>query len=161
MKAFSTAVGEGPFVTEMGREEASALREVANEYGAATGRPRRVGHFDALASHYGAQVQNATEIALTKLDCLTGRDPLLICTHYEFQGQAVTRFPLNPVLDRCRPAYKEMRGWRDDISSVRDFEALPEAARQYVLELERLIARPIRYVSVGAEREALIDRGKT
>ena len=90
MKAFSTCVGEGPFVTEiLDQAQAGALRETAHEYGAATGRPRRIGHFDALASTYGVQVQAVTEVAITKLDTLTGRDTLLICTHYEYQGKPV------------------------------------------------------------------------
>jgi len=158
MKAFSTAVGEGPFVTEMETEEAKALREVANEYGAATGRPRRIGHFDALASRYGVQVQDATEIALTKLDSLSGRDPLLICTHYELNGRPVERFPLCPVLAECRPIYKEVRGWQGDIGGVRHFADLPSQAREYVLAIERLVGQRIRYVSVGPERAALVDR---
>lgn len=160
MKAFSTCVGEGPFVTEEhDAAVADALREVAHEYGAVTGRPRRIGHFDAVASRYGAWLQGATELALTKLDSLTGLDPLRICTHYEHKGERIDRFPLNAVLETCQPVYQEMRGWRDDISGVRRFEDLPPAAREYVEEIERLVACPIRYVSVGASRDALMDRG--
>ena len=160
MKAFSTCVGEGPFVTEILESEiASELREIAHEYGVATGRPRRVGHFDALASRYGTYIQGATEIALTKLDSLSGRSPLLICTHYEFKGKRLDKFPINAILEQCRPIYKEMDGWREDISEVRRFEELPKSAREYVLEIERLMSCPIRYISVGARRECLIDRG--
>ncbi len=175
MKAFATCVGEGPFVTEIQEANvAQELREVAEEYGAATGRPRRIGHFDALASRYGAYVQGATEIALTKLDSLSGRQTLLICTHYEVDDQSsggtsfsasnvvsrtITEFPINAVLERCRPVYKEMEGWQENISHIRTFSELPEAAQAYVLEIERLIDRPIRYVSVGAARDCLIDRG--
>ncbi len=159
MKAFSTCVGEGPFVTEMAGEEAKEVREIAGEYGAATGRPRRIGHFDAFASRYGLQIQGADEVALTKLDCLTSMDSLLICTHYEYKGKRVDQFPLNAVLEACRPVYQEMAGWSEDISAVRHFPDLPEAAQAYVREIERLVARPIRYISVGAERECLIDRG--
>lgn len=159
MKAFSTCVGEGPFVTEIVQAEvANELRETAHEYGAATGRPRRIGHFDALASRYGTYVQGATEIALTKLDSLSGRSRNLICTHYEFKGKRLDKFPINAVLEQCRPIYKEMEGWQEDISGVRSFEQLPVAAREYVLEIERLISCPIRYISVGARRECLIDR---
>ncbi|TMC19917.1 MAG: adenylosuccinate synthase [Chloroflexi bacterium] len=162
MKAFSTCVGEGPFVTEiLDQAQAGALRETAHEYGAATGRPRRIGHFDALASTYGVQVQAVTEVAITKLDTLTGRDTLLICTHYEYQGKPVYRFPITAMLEHCRPVYKAMPGWQEDISNVRHFQNLPPAAQAYVLEIEHLIGRPIRYVSVGARREALIDRSKT
>ncbi len=159
VKAFSTCVGEGPFVTRMDDEDASQLREIAQEYGAATGRPRTIGHFDAIATRYGCAMQGATEVALTKLDSLTGLKSLKIATAYEFEGERIERFPLNAVLDKATPVYEEMPGWEEDITGVRDFEALPEAARLYVLEIERLIDCHIRYVSVGPEREALIDRG--
>ncbi len=159
MKAFSTCVGEGPFVAAMTDEEASSLRETAMEYGATTGRPRRIGHFDAVASRFGAEVQGATEIALTKLDSLSGRERLQICTHYEYNGDRMARFPLNPVLDAARPIYAECAGWLEDISDCRKFEALPPTAQQYVLQIEDLVACYIRYISVGPERSQLIDRG--
>jgi adenylosuccinate synthase len=159
VKAFSTCVGEGPFVTLMETEEADKLRESAKEYGAATGRPRTIGHFDAVATRYGAWAQGATEIALTKLDSLSGRPLLKICTHYDYHGEKLDRFPLNAVLDEATPVYTEMPGWSEDITRVRTFTDLPETARNYVIEIERQIECPIRYVSVGPEREALIDRG--
>ena len=158
VKAFSTCVGEGPFVTLMEKEEANALRELAKEYGAATGRPRTIGHFDAVATRYGAWAQGATDIALTKLDSLSGRKTLKVCVDYEYRGQRMGRFPLNAVLDEATPVYEEMPGWAEDISGVRRFDDLPQAARNYVLEIERQIECPIRYVSVGPEREALIER---
>jgi len=158
-KAFSTCVGEGPFVTEMEEDEAHNLREMAHEYGAATGRPRRIGHFDAVASRYGAYLQGATELALTKLDSLAGCRRLRICTTYEVEGAQFTRFPLNHVLEKVRPIYNEVEGWSEDIGDIRRFDDLPEAARRYVLTIERLVGRPIRYVSVGASRECMIDRG--
>lgn len=159
VKAFSTCVGEGPFVTRMDDADASELRELAQEYGAATGRPRTIGHFDALATKYGVWAQGAKEVALTKLDSLSGQRRLKICTEYAYRGQRITRFPLNAVLDEATPVYQEVPGWSEDISGVRRFEDLPESARNYVLEIERLIECRIRYVSVGPEREALIDRG--
>ena len=159
VKAFSTCVGEGPFVTLMEKDEADKLRKKAKEYGAATGRPRTIGHFDALATRFGAWAQGATEIALTKLDSLSGQPLLKICTDYEYRGNPVGRFPLNAILDEAKPIYKEMPGWEEDITGVRTFEDLPANARDYVLEIERLIECPIRYVSVGPERPALIDRG--
>ena len=159
VKAFSTCVGEGPFVTLMEKEEADALRETAKEYGAATGRPRTIGHFDALATKYGAWAQGATEIALTKLDSLSGKATLKICTDYLYRGKPVGRFPLNAVLDEAEPVYIEMPGWPEDITGVRDFDALPQNAQNYVLEIERQIGFYIRFVSVGPERDALIDRG--
>lgn len=158
VKAFSTCVGEGPFVTLMAPEEADPLREIAGEYGAATGRPRTLGHFDALATRYGAWAQGASEVALTKLDCLSGIKTLKICTDYRYRGELVGRFPLNPILEEAEPVYIEMPGWDEDITGVRRFEDLPKAAQDYVLEIERRIECPVRFVSVGPERAALIDR---
>jgi len=158
VKAFSTCVGAGPFVTELPSDFADSFREMANEYGAATGRPRRIGHFDALASAYGVRVQGATELALTKLDCLSGIDPLKICVGYEVDGTRLDSFPIVPLLDRAVPVYSDMPGWQEPITDVRRFDALPAAARDYVLEIERLLECPIRYVSVGAERDAMIVR---
>ena len=159
VKAFSTCVGEGPFVTRMEEKEADELRETAEEYGAATGRPRTIGHFDALATRYGAWAQGATEVALTKLDCLSGRKTLKICTDYAFRGEPVGRFPLPAVHDEAEPIYTEMPGWGEDTTKVRRFEDLPKTAQEYVLEIERHINCRIRFVSVGPERDALIDRG--
>ena len=159
MKAFSTCVGEGPFVTLMDKDEADEMREKAKEYGAATGRPRTIGHFDGLASRFGVWAQGATEVALTKLDSLSGQKRLKLCVDYEYDGRPVGRFPLNAVLEEAQPVYKEMPGWDEDISGVRRFEDLPKNARAYVLEIERLVECRVRYVSVGPERDALIDRG--
>lgn len=158
VKAFSTCVGEGPFVTLMEKEEADVLREKAKEYGAATGRPRTIGHFDALATRYGCWAQGATEVALTKLDSLSGIKTLKICTDYEYRGKPVGRFPLNAVLNEAKPVYIEMPGWDEDICGVRTFDGLPKTAQNYVIEIERLIGCRVRYVSVGPEREALIER---
>jgi adenylosuccinate synthase len=159
MKAFSTCVGEGPFVTRMEGPEADEFRDAAGEYGAATGRPRTVGHFDAVASKFGVQVQGATEVALTKLDNLSGRDPLKICVDYEYRGMRLGRFPLNVMLDEATAVYKELPGWHEDISGARSFGELPQAAQDYVLEIERLVGCRVRYVSVGPERDSLVDRG--
>lgn len=158
MKAYSTCVGAGPFVTEMAPAEADRLRETAREYGAATGRPRRIGHFDAVASRYGARIQGAHEIALTKLDSLSGRDVLKICTAYSINGTHTAEFPLTPYLYRAAPVYEECEGWREDISKCRDFDHLPRAAQRYVERLQALVEKPIRLVSVGAERDALVIR---
>lgn len=158
VKAFSTCVGEGPFVTRMNAEEADRLRETAQEYGAATGRPRTIGHFDALATRYGVWAQGATEVALTKLDSLSGLPTLKICTDYLHKGKPLGRFPLSAVLDESEPVYKEMPGWNEDVTGVRVFGDLPQSAQDYVIEIERLIGCKIRYVSVGPEREALIVR---
>ena len=159
VKAFSTCVGEGPFLTRMNDAEANELREIAEEYGAATGRPRTIGHFDAIATRFGVWAQGATEVALTKLDSLSGTKTLKICTHYEHEGKRIDRFPINAVLEESTPVYIEMPGWDDDIRGVRKFDDLPKTAQEDVLEIERRIECRLRYVSVGPEREALIDRG--
>ena len=158
MKAFSTCIGEGPFVTEMKGDVASQLREIAYEYGAATGRPRRIGHFDAFASRYGAQLQGATEIALTKLDCLTGLESLKICTHYKVNGKQASNFPLVADLEIASPVYMEMQGWEADISKCKVFKDLPKSAQNYVGKIEELIEHPIKYISVGPERDSLMKR---
>lgn len=158
MKSFSTCVGAGPFVTEMPEEEAGKMREIAYEYGASTGRPRRIGHFDAVASRYGARVQGVDEIAMTKLDSLSGQENLLICTEYDIDGKRTGDFPISPALEKAKPKYIEMKGWKDDITGIRDFEKLPDEARKYVLKIEELVGYPIKYVSVGPERESLIVR---
>lgn len=158
VKAFSTCVGEGPFVTAMEKDDADVLREFAKEYGAATGRPRTIGHFDAVATRYGVWAQGATEVAVTKLDSLSGRKTLKICTHYAWNGKEYDRFPLNAVLEEATPVYTEMPGWDEDITGVREFNALPKTAQAYILEIEKHIKCPVRFVSVGPEREALIVR---
>jgi len=156
MKSFSSCVGAGPFVTEMPDEEAGKLREIAFEYGASTGRPRRIGHFDAVATRYGAMVQGVDEIAMTKLDSLSGMKKLLICTEYDINGKRTDKFGLTPELEIAKPVYIEMDGWSEDITGCRKFEDLPETAQKYVIKIEELVGYKIRYVSVGPERESLI-----
>jgi adenylosuccinate synthase len=158
MKAFSTCVGAGPFVTEIFGEVADSLRETAMEYGAATGRPRRIGHFDAVAARYGAKIQNSDYIALTKLDCLSGQEELQICTHYEVNGKKTENFPINSLLDDAKPVYIKMTGWKADITAVRNFEDLSAEAKEYIEKIEELLAFPVKYISVGPERESLIVR---
>src|SRR5690606_16417613 len=158
MKAFSTCVGEGPFVSSMDDAEASALRETAKEYGATTGRPRSIGHFDAVASRYGVRVQGATEVAITKLDSLSGRKSLKICTAYRVDGVASTEFPLTSLLSKAEPVYETHPGWEEDVTDCRRFEDLPATARAYVERIEALIGCAIRFVSVGPERDQLIVR---
>jgi adenylosuccinate synthase len=158
MKAFSTCVGAGPFVTEMEESVAGPLRESAGEYGTATGRPRRLGDFDALASRFGAQIQGVTKLALTKLDSLSGQKSLRICTRYQYDGQCIDEFPLNAVLEHAKPVYEEMPGWSEDITGCRRFDQLPKAAQRYVERIEELVGRPIHYVSVGPNREQMVLR---
>jgi adenylosuccinate synthase len=156
MKSFSTCVGSGPFVTEMPEDEAGELREIAYEYGAATGRPRRIGHFDAVAARYGAMVQGTDEIAITKVDSLSGMKKLFICTGYIIEGRVTHDFPLTPLLEIAKPEYIEMEGWSEDISKCRKFDELPQAAKNYLNKIEELLGYKIKYISVGPERDSLI-----
>ena len=163
VKAFCTRVGSGPFVTELDGELALRLRGSGanpwDEYGATTGRPRRVGWFDALALRYAAQINGFTELALTKLDILTGLDPVFICTAYEYRGERLVDFPQDSaVLAACRPIYEALPGWSEDVRGIRCFEALPAAARAYVTRIEALAGAPVTMVSVGPERDQLIRR---
>lgn len=157
-KAYSTCVGEGPFVCEMFGVEAEKLREAGREYGAKTGRPRRVGPIDIVASRYGVQVQAATEVALTKLDVLSYLDEIPVCTKYLVDGKETDEFPFPLALEDASPVIEYMKGWKKDISGVRRFEDLPKEAQEYVEYVERNICCPITYVSVGPERDSIIIR---
>ena len=159
VKAYSTCVGEGPFTCEMFGEEAEKLREAGHEYGAKTGRPRRVGPVDLVATKYGVEVQAATEIALTKLDVLSYMDEIPVCVKYELNGEETDRFPFPAALGACKPVIQTVKGWKKDISAVRTWEDLPEEAKAYVQMIERAIRCPIKWVSVGAERDSIIMRG--
>ena len=156
MKAYSTCVGEGPFTCEMFGEEAEELRKAGNEYGAATGRPRRVGGFDVVASRYGVMAQGATSIALTKLDVLSYMKKIPVCVAYDVDGKRVDRFPNGRDLVVAKPIYEYLPGWNCDISKCRTMADLPKEARDYVTYLEKVVGCPIQYVSVGAEREEYI-----
>ncbi len=156
MKAYSTCVGEGPFVAEYFGEKAEQLREAGGEYGAATGRPRRVGPFDAVASKYGVRCQGADEIALTKLDVLSGHREIEICTAYELRGKILHEFPDPNVLDQCKPVFETVKGWNCDISGCRKLSDLPKEAVEYIRLLGKLCECNITCVSVGAERDEII-----
>lgn len=158
VKAYSTCVGEGPFVCEMFGEEAENLRAAGFEYGAKTGRPRRVGPIDIVATRYGVQVQGATNIALTKLDVLSCMDKIPVCTRYSLNGEEIDQFPFPAVLADCKPVIEYMDGWGVDISGARKWEDLPETARKYVEYIEEQIGCHIGYVSVGPERDSIILR---
>ena len=157
MKAYSTCVGEGPFTCELFGDEGNALREAGGEYGAATGRPRRVGGFDVTASKYGTLVQGATCIAVTKLDVLSYLDRIPVCVAYEVNGERTTDFPMGEELVEAKPVYEYMDGWKTDVSGCRRFEELPVNAQKYVKFLEESVGCPVKYVSVGAEREQYIE----
>jgi adenylosuccinate synthase len=155
-------VGTGPFVTELHGEEEETLRKrggSAGEYGATTGRPRRVGWFDCVATAYGCRVQGATEAAITNLDVLGYKDTIPVCTAYDMGGgKIVDTFPVSRLLSSAKPVYEELPGWKTDISDIRSFDKLPPKARDYVLFIEKRIRIPIRWVSVGPHRDQIIMR---
>lgn len=155
-KAYSTCVGEGPFTTELFGDLAHRIRETGHEYGAKTGRPRRIGYFDAVATRYGCTLQGATDMTVTCLDVLTGIEELNICTAYEINGVQTSDFPINCTLEYAKPVYKTVKGWSEDITGVRNFADLPVNAQEYLREIEILTGTRISYVSVGPERDALI-----
>ncbi len=153
MKAYSSCVGEGPFTCELFGKDGDMLREAGGEYGAATGRPRRVGGFDVPASRYGVLIQGADELALTKLDVLSCFDKIPVCTKYSVGGVLTESFPTGDRLVHAKPVYEYFDGWGCDISSCRSFGQLPENARKYILYLQEQVRCKIKYVSVGADRE--------
>jgi len=158
VKAYSSCVGEGPFVCEWFGEGAQQLRDAGAEYGAKTGRPRRVGPIDLVATRNGVETQGATNIALTKLDVLSYMDKIPVCAHYELNGEQTDDFPFPVLLQDAKPVVEYLPGWQCDISGARNWEDLPEAARSYVEYVEKAIGCHIGFVSVGAERESLIIR---
>ena len=158
VKAYSSCVGKGPFTCEWFGADAEKLREAGAEYGAKTGRPRRVGPIDLVATRYGVEVQGATNIALTKLDILSYMDEVPVCAAYEIDGEITHEFPFPAVLERAKPIMEYLPGWGCDISGVRTWADMPQAARDYVEYVEQAIGCHIGYVSVGAERESLIIR---
>ncbi len=156
VKAYSTCVGEGPFTVEMDGKEAEDLRAAGGEYGAATGRPRRVGPFDAVATKYGCLVQGADYIALTKMDVLSYLDKIPVCTAYDIDGEITTDFPTGVRLDRAKPVIEYKEGF-GDVSNCRKKEDLPKAALDYIQFIEDSVGCPVKYVSVGADRESYIQ----
>ncbi|MBQ5754151.1 MAG: adenylosuccinate synthase [Oscillospiraceae bacterium] len=161
MKAYSSCVGEGPFTAElaMTEEEKDKLREAGHEYGAATGRPRRVGPVDIVASRYGVRCQGADEVALTLMDVLDYMETIPVVARYKLaDGTETDRFPMGQALDTAQPVVEYLPGWHCDITGVRRFEDLPKEAQDYILYLEKAVKCKISYISVGAEREAYIKR---
>ena len=157
-KAYSTCVGEGPFTCEMFGPEAEELRKAGAEFGAKTGRPRRVGPIDLVATRYGVRMQGATALALTKLDVLSYLDKIPLCVQYAVDGERTDEFPFPAALNDAKPVIAYMDGWHCDISQMRTWEELPAAAKAYVERIERAVGCHIQYVSVGAERNAFIER---
>ena len=160
-KAYSSAVGAGPFVVRLTGPEGDELRRRggdAGEFGATTGRARDVGWFDCVATRYGVMVQGATEVVLTNLDVLGYLDEIPVCVAYEVDGQQITDFPDTPRLLRCKPVYDKLPGWKCDIRGIRNYAELPENCRKYVEFIEAQVGAPIHMVSNGPRREDILYR---
>lgn len=161
VKAYSSAVGAGAFVSELFGDEADELRRRGGdggEYGATTGRPRRMGWFDAVASRYGCRIQGSTEVALTVLDVLGYLDELQVCVGYEIDGKVTRDFPTTVELNRAKPVYKSLPGWKCEIRGIKNYEVLPENCRNYIEFIEKEIETPISMVSNGPGRDEIIFR---
>ena len=156
VKAYSTSVGEGPFPTEMHGKEGDALREMANEYGATTGRPRRVGWFDAVAARHAHRLNAFTELAVTKLDVLGAYREIPFCVAYRLDGRTTTDMPPTAVLERAAPVYETCAGWCGALAGVSDRDHLPTAARDYLAKIEASVGAPIGMVGIGPERSATL-----
>ena len=161
VKAYSSAVGAGAFVSEIFGEEADELRRRGGdggEYGATTGRPRRMGWFDCVASKYGCRIQGATDVAFTVLDVLGYLDEIPVCVGYEIDGEVTTEFPTTTMLEKAKPILKTLPGWKTDIRGIRKYEELPENCRRYIEFIEKEIGFPITLISNGPGREDIIYR---
>lgn len=161
VKAYSSAVGAGEFVSEIFGEEADELRRRGGdggEFGATTGRPRRMGWYDCVASHYGCRLQGATDVALTVLDVLGYLDEIPVCVGYEIDGQVTKEFPVTCKLEKAKPVYEVLPGWKCDIRGIRTYEELPENCRKYIEFIENQIGYPITMVSNGPGRDDIIYR---
>lgn len=161
-KAYSSAVGAGEFVSEiLDEDEAQALRVHGGdkgEFGATTGRPRRVGWFDCVATRYGIACQGATKVVMTALDCLSYLDEIKVCVGYEVDGKVIKDFPTTPTLKKCKPVFETLKGWHCNIKGIRNYDELPKEARDYVDFIEKQLGYRIDMVSNGPEREAIIVR---
>ncbi len=157
IKAYTTRVGEGPFPTELFEAAGEHLQREGQEFGATTGRPRRCGWFDAVIGRYSVRINGLNRMALTKLDTLTGLDPIRICTGYKVGRKLITAFPSDlSVLENARPVYEEMPGWTQDIQDVRRLQDLPRNTLRYLRRLESLLGVPFCFVSLGPQREQTI-----
>ena len=162
-KAYSSAVGAGAFVSEIFGEEADELRRRGGdggEYGATTGRPRRMGWFDCVASKYGCRMQGTTDVAFTVLDVLGYLDEIPVCVGYEINGEVTTEFPVTHLLEKAKPVYKVLPGWKEDIRGIKNYEDLPENCRKYIEFIEKEIEYPITMISNGPGRDDIIYRNK-
>jgi adenylosuccinate synthase len=156
-KAYTTRVGSGPFPTEISGRLADAMREEGNEFGSATGRPRRLGWFDTVQTRHAIRLNGIWGLALTKLDVLTGTDPVKICVAYQFRGKRFDQLPPSRhMLSKVKPVYESMSGWKEGISGARSFSDLPENARRYLERLRELCGVRLAMIGVGASRDATI-----
>ncbi len=159
-KAYTTRVGSGPFPAEIEGGIGDYLREKGNEYGTTTGRPRRCGWLDTMVLKYSVMLSHPDSIVLTKLDILSGLDKIKICHAYEYEGNTYKDLPCHQtILHKCKPLYTEMDGWKEDITSIKGYEALPGAAKEYIQKIEELLKVPITMISVGPERSQIIIKG--
>lgn len=159
VKAYTTRVGSGPFVTELHGSSGDALREKGHEFGVTTGRPRRCGYLDLVMLRYAVRVNALDALAVTRMDTLGGFDRVKVCVAYEYQGRQITEYPANAkILEGCRPVYREFAGWSDDIHDVRKFESLPQQAQAYLEFIEEQCRVPVVLIGVGAGREQCIVR---
>ncbi|MCA9322830.1 MAG: adenylosuccinate synthase [Planctomycetes bacterium] len=159
LKAYTTRVGSGPFPTELECALGQRLRDRGHEYGSTTGRPRRCGWFDALGARFAVETNGVSEIALTKIDVMSGFSTIRVCTGYQLDGVDLPEWPADSaLLERVEPVYRDFEGWSEDISEVRHYDALPEALRRYVEGLEELCGARIEMISVGPRREDIIAR---
>jgi adenylosuccinate synthase len=159
MKAYATRVGSGPFPTELLDGVGAGIAERGHEVGTTTGRPRRVGFFDAVSVRYAVAVNSVSSIMLNKLDILSGVDPIRLCVAYEIDGRRIEAWPSSAILlQRATPIYEDFAGWEEPIHAVRALGDLPDAARRYVTALEEHAGAPIVLVSVGPERTQTIER---
>ena len=160
-KAYSSAVGAGAFVSELSGDEAEELRRRGGdggEYGATTGRPRRVGWFDCVASKYGCRLQGTTDVAFTVLDVLGYLDEIPVCVGYEIDGEVTTEFPVTAKLEKAKPVFEKLPGWKCEIRGIKKYEELPENCRKYIEFIEERIGYPITMVSNGPSRDDIIYR---
>lgn len=156
-KAYLTRVGHGPFPTEQDNEVGEMMRDVGKEYGATTGRARRCGWFDAPILRYAVRVNGLTALALTKLDVLSSFQKIRLAVAYDYQGEELKDIPVNQsVFHDCRPVYREMDGWQEELSDIKSFKDLPKAARAFIATIEELVGIPVGLVSVGPQREQTI-----
>ncbi len=158
-KAYTTRVGKGPFVTEEDNETGDKIRNAGNEFGTTTGRPRRCGWFDSVIVKYAVRTNGVTGLSLMLLDVLSGFETIKICTGYLYQGEIINDFPASlKKLESCRPIYKEMKGWKEDITQCTQYDELPKEAKEYITAIEKAVGAPVKIISVGPKRAQTIIR---